>query len=149
MTTPRTMFDKIWHRHAIHVTDDGQTLLYIDRHLLTDGAFHGFNILAASGSTVRRPDQTFAVPDHYVPTRGRADADFADDERRQLVATLDANTRAHGITQFGINDARQGIVHIIGPPFWNIYFDGEGICQLNQARRLILIKKNPVAYQQR
>ena len=63
MITPRTMFDKIWDRHVIHITDDGQTLLYIDRHLLTDGAFHGFNILKASGTTVRRPDQTFAVPD--------------------------------------------------------------------------------------
>ena len=115
MITPRTMFDKIWDRHVIHITDDGQTLLYIDRHLLTDGAFHGFNILKASGSTVRRPDQTFAVPDHYVPTRGRTNADFADDERRQLVATLDANTRTHGITQFGLGDERQGIVHIIGP----------------------------------
>ena len=115
MITPRTMFDKIWDRHVIHTTGDGQTLLYIDRHLLTDGAFHGFNILKASGSLVRRPDQTFAVPDHYVPTRGRTNADFADDERRQLVATLDANTRTHGITQFGLGDERQGIVHIIGP----------------------------------
>ena len=115
MITPCTMFDKIWDRHVIHTTGDGQTLLYIDRHLLTDGAFHGFNILKASGATVRRPDQTFAVPDHYVPTRGRTNADFADDERRQLVATLDANTRTHGITQFGLGDERQGIVHIIGP----------------------------------
>ena len=115
MTAPRTMFDKIWDRHAILTSDDGQTLLHIDRHLLTDGSFHGFNMLAANGHAVRRPDQTFAVPDHYVPTRGRADADFADDERRQLVKTLDANTAAHGITQFGLGDARQGIVHIIGP----------------------------------
>ena len=115
MTAPRTMFDKIWDRHVIHTTDDGQTLLYIDRQLLTDGTFHGFNIMAASGSSVRRPDQNFAVPDHYVPTRGRAVDDFADDERRQLVATLDANTRGHGITHFGLGDARQGIVHIIGP----------------------------------
>ena len=115
MTAPRTMFDKIWDRHAILDSDDGQTLLHIDRHLLTDGSFHGFNMLEANGHDVRRPDQTFAVPDHYVPTRGRADADFADDERRQLVTTLDANTSAHGITQFGLGDARQGIVHIIGP----------------------------------
>ncbi len=115
MTAPSTLFDKIWDRHAIVTTDDGQTLLHIDRHLLTDGSFHGFDMLAANGHSVRRPDQTFAVPDHYVPTRGRGDADFADDERRQLVATLDANTSAHGITQFGLGDARQGIVHIIGP----------------------------------
>jgi 3-isopropylmalate/(R)-2-methylmalate dehydratase large subunit len=115
MTSPRTMFDKIWDRHVIHETDDGQTLLYIDRQLLTDGAFHGFNIMAASGSAVRRPDQNFAVPDHYVPTRNRAAGGFADDERRELVTRLATNARNHGIAHFGLGDARQGIVHVIGP----------------------------------
>ncbi len=115
MSAPSTLFDKIWDRHAILTSDDGQTLLHIDRHLLTDGSFHAFNMLAANGYPVRRPDQTFAVPDHYVPTRGRTDADFADDERRLLVTTLDTNTTSHGITQFGLGDARQGIVHVIGP----------------------------------
>ena len=115
MSAPSTLFDKIWDRHAILTSDDGQTLLHIDRHLLTDGSFHAFNMLAANAYPVRRPDQTFAVPDHYVPTRGRTDADFADDERRLLVTTLDTNTTSHGITQFGLGDARQGIVHVIGP----------------------------------
>ena len=111
MTGPRTMFDKIWDRHVITVSDDGETLIHIDRHLIHDGSFHGFNMLDANGYAVRRPDQTFATPDHYVPTTG----EYADDERRDLVETLARNARVHGIPHFGVGDARQGIVHVIGP----------------------------------
>ncbi len=64
MAQPRTMFEKIWDRHAIFTGDDGQTLLYIDRHLVHDGSFHAFNMLRANGYRPRRPKQTFAMADH-------------------------------------------------------------------------------------
>jgi 3-isopropylmalate/(R)-2-methylmalate dehydratase large subunit len=111
MTNPRTMFDKIWDRHAITISEDGETLIHIDRHLIHDGSFHGFNMLDANNRAVRRPDQTFGTPDHYVPTTG----DYADDERREKVETLAANTARHGIPHFGADDARQGIAHVVGP----------------------------------
>ena len=105
------MFDKIWDRHEITVSDDGETLIHIDRHLIHDGSFHGFNMLEANGYGVRRPDQTFGTPDHYVPTKGK----YADDERRDKVETLARNAETHGIPHFGVGDARQGIVHVVGP----------------------------------
>ena len=115
MSEPRTMFEKIWDRHAIAANADGQTLLYVDRNLVHDGSFHTVDLLEERGYTVRRPDQTFAIPDHYVPTRGRGADDFPDDERRALVTKLDGFARSHGITHFGLDDARQGIIHIVGP----------------------------------
>ena len=57
----KTLFEKIWQRHVVVARDDGQTLLYIDRHLAHDGSFNGFNQLRKQGLSVRRPDQTFAI----------------------------------------------------------------------------------------
>ena len=67
----RTLLDKIWDRHAIVQRDDGQTLLYIDRHFIHDGSRRAFEVLGERGLKVRRPDWTFGTPDHYVPTSGR------------------------------------------------------------------------------
>ena len=69
MAQPRTMFEKIWESHVIVDRDDGQTLLYVDRHLCHDGSFFAFDMLRDTGLAVRRPEQTFTVPDHYVPTQ--------------------------------------------------------------------------------
>ena len=115
MAGPRTMFDKIWDRHAMVESGDGETLLHIDRHFVHDGSFHAFDMLEAHGHAVRRPDQTFATPDHYVPTSGRGTGDYADDERRERVEDLERNAAKYGIPHFGINDRRQGIVHVVGP----------------------------------
>ncbi len=115
MASPRTMFEKIWDRHAIATNEAGQTLLYIDRHLCHELSFHAFNMLNGNGYKVRRPDQTFAVPDHYTPTSGLTPEHFTDAERRLLVTNLASNAAANGITLFGLDDARRGIVHIIGP----------------------------------
>ena len=113
MASPRTIIDKIWDAHAI-LEQNGETLLYIDRHLLHDGSFHAFDALRLEGRKVRRPDQILATPDHYVPTTGRAQG-IPNPAFRDLVESLETNTREAGIAHFGIADRRQGIVHIVGP----------------------------------
>jgi 3-isopropylmalate/(R)-2-methylmalate dehydratase large subunit len=111
---PATLFEKVWSAHEILVRDDGATLLHIDRHLIHDGAANVFKGLAERGLPVRRPDRTFATPDHYVATTGRREA-IAEAYRRDMVDTLEARSREAGITLFGLDDARQGIVHVVGP----------------------------------
>jgi 3-isopropylmalate/(R)-2-methylmalate dehydratase large subunit len=109
------MFDKIWNRHVIVQRDDGQCLLYVDRHLLHDGSFHAFAQLRRENRKLRRPKQVFATPDHYSPTTSRKVDEITDPENREKVVALDQNTRDFGVQQFGIDDARMGIVHVIGP----------------------------------
>ena len=70
MSAPRTMFDKIWEQHVV-TRREGEALLYVDRNLVHEGAFHAFFALAKEGRKVRKPRQTFATADHYVPTVGR------------------------------------------------------------------------------
>ncbi len=112
---PRTLFDKIWDAHLVDRQDDGTCLLYIDRHLVHEvtspQAFEGLNL---AGRKVRRPEATLAVADHNVPTTDRAHG-IADPESRIQVETLARNAAQHGITYFGMDDIRQGIVHIVGP----------------------------------
>jgi 3-isopropylmalate/(R)-2-methylmalate dehydratase large subunit len=114
MAGPQTLFDKIWSRHVV-LEKDGETLLYIDRHLIHDGSGRAFEVLRDRGLTVRRPDRVFATPDHYVPTTSRDVRAIDEPERRVMVESLISNTDATGITHFGITDQRQGIVHVIGP----------------------------------
>ncbi len=115
MAKPRTLFDKIWDSHLVDAQDDGTCLLYIDRHLVHEvtspQAFEG---LRMSGRKARRPDAAIAVADHNVPTTDRSKG-IADEESRIQIETLEKNARDFGITYFGMNDIRQGIVHIIGP----------------------------------
>ena len=111
----QTLFDKIWNAHVVHAQDDGTTILYIDRHLVHEvtspQAFEGLRL---SGRTVRAPKATLAVPDHNVPTEGRARG-IADAESKLQVDTLMNNAAEFGVTCFGMDDKRQGIVHVIGP----------------------------------
>ena len=113
--TPRTLFDKIWESHLVAVDPDGTALLYIDRHLVHEvtspQAFEGLRL---ASRRVRRPEATLAVADHNVPTTDRG-AGIADDESRLQIDTLSANCAEFGIPYFGMDDIRQGIVHIIGP----------------------------------
>jgi 3-isopropylmalate/(R)-2-methylmalate dehydratase large subunit len=111
-SAPRTIIDKIWDAHAIATREDGQTLLWIDRHLLHEGSFHAFDQVRRRGAKVARPDLTFGVADHYVPTRNREG--IAPDIRR-MVDQLVENTTEHGIALFGLDDPRQGIVHVTVP----------------------------------
>jgi 3-isopropylmalate/(R)-2-methylmalate dehydratase large subunit len=116
--TPRTLFDKIWDRHVIVRRGENEALLRVDRHLVTDGSFHAFASLKVNGRKVRKPNQTFAVADHYVPTINREAgiAGMRDDEVRNILELFENNTRTHGIKNaFGIDDPRQGIVHVVGP----------------------------------
>jgi 3-isopropylmalate/(R)-2-methylmalate dehydratase large subunit len=112
---PRTMLEKIWARHRILEREDGQVLLFVDRHLVHDGTAPAFATLRQRGLRPRAPDRIFATPDHYVPTDTRVVADIADPERRGMVEALMRDTAEHGITLFGLRDRRQGIVHVVGP----------------------------------
>ncbi|MCY4497161.1 MAG: aconitase family protein, partial [Rhodospirillaceae bacterium] len=114
MTRPRTMFDKIWDAHAVVRRDDGQVLLYIDRHYVIEGSFHAFDRLRLEGLPARRPRQTFGMADHYVPTRDRH-MGIPDPEARAVVELFGRNTRGQGITAFDMDDPRQGIVHVVAP----------------------------------
>ena len=113
MAEPRTLFDKIWRDHVV-VTQDEAALLYVDRNFVHEGSFHAFANLWHAGRTVRRPRQTFGFADHYVPTTDRAKP-IADPEVRTMVELFDANTARAGIEAYGLADARQGIVHVVGP----------------------------------
>ena len=117
MISPRTLFAKIWDSHVITERPGGDALLHIDRNFVHEGSFHAFGALAKDGRTVRKPRQTFAVADHYVPTVGRErGVDGAEDaDARHMIRLLEENSRVNGIAHYGIDDARQGIVHVIGP----------------------------------
>ena len=111
----QTLYDKLWSAHVVHQESDGTCLLYIDRHLVHEvtspQAFEG---LALAGRKPWRVGANLAVADHNVPTTSREEG-IADPISRLQVDTLDENCDKYGITQFRMNDHRQGIVHIIGP----------------------------------
>ncbi len=111
----RTLYDKLWSSHVVHDYGDGTSLLYIDRHLLHEvSSPQAFEGLRAAGRGVRRPEAHLALADHAVPTRHR-DRPIADPLAREQVALLAANAASFGIRHIGLDDARQGIVHVVGP----------------------------------
>ena len=111
-----TMFEKIWSQHVV-VDKGAEALIYIDRNLLHDGAFHAFGALAKERRKVRKPRQHLATCDHYVPTRNREQGIAAvdDADAREMIRLFDANGADNGIRAFGMSDPNQGIVHVIGP----------------------------------
>jgi 3-isopropylmalate/(R)-2-methylmalate dehydratase large subunit len=111
LPAPLTLFDKLWRSHVVTERDDGLALLWIDRHFVHEGSHHAFGQVAARGAAVARPDLTFGFADHYVPTRGRG-RPIPDASIARMVDLLSANTATHGITLFGLDDPRQGIVHV-------------------------------------
>ncbi len=121
MAQARTLYEKIWDDHVVARREDGTCLIFIDRHLVHEvtspQAFAG---LRAAGRPVRRPDLTLAVPDHNLPTTPRRDAagarlPIADGESAAQLAALEANVAAFGVPYIDAVDARQGIVHVVGP----------------------------------
>jgi len=109
-----TLFDKLWDAHVIVHRADGEALLWVDRHYVHEGSFHAFSRLNERGARVAEPGLTFAVTDHYVPTRGSRRT-IANPDIALMVRTVEENTAAHHVTLFGLDDPRQGIVHVIGP----------------------------------
>ena len=113
--TGKTLYDKLWDAHMVRDNGDGTALLYIDRHLVHEvtspQAFEGLRL---AGRKPWRVGANLATPDHNVPTTDRAQG-IVDPVSRLQVETLDANCAAFGITEFKMNDLRQGIVHVIGP----------------------------------
>lgn len=114
----RTLYDKIWDDHFVTTRDDGSDLMYVDRHLVHEvtspQAFEG---LRQNNLKPRRVSSILATPDHNVPTTSRdINLDGIEDPISKLqVITLDENCNEFGITQFKLDDSRQGIVHVIGP----------------------------------
>ena len=111
---PSTLFDKLWSTHEIVRQPNGDALLWIDRLYLHEGSFHAFEQLARRNAPVAEPGLTFGFADHYVPTHAR-DREIANPEVARMVRTLNENAARHGFALFGLNDPRQGIVHVVGP----------------------------------
>jgi 3-isopropylmalate/(R)-2-methylmalate dehydratase large subunit len=109
------MFEKIWSRHRIMERNDGKILLYVDKQWVHDVTASAFAILRQRNVPVHAPARTFASPDHYVPTISRNLADITDPEKRDMIEALLRDVADTGITLFGIDDPRQGIMHVIGP----------------------------------
>jgi len=114
MNQPQTIIDKLWAAHEILRREDGESLLWVDRHFVHEGSFHAFSRLAERGVGVAEPGLTFGVADHYVPTRGPRRS-ISNPEIARMVRQLEENTARHGVSLFGLDDPRQGIVHVVGP----------------------------------
>src|SRR5215469_10842695 len=113
----KTMFEKIWDSHTVREAPGESTILYIDRHLVHEmTSLQAFPGLRLAGREVHRPDATVAVLDHSVPTvQGRRMLDVVDSESLECLTTMEQNAHEFGLTMYDMADARQGIVHIIGP----------------------------------
>jgi 3-isopropylmalate/(R)-2-methylmalate dehydratase large subunit len=112
--SPSTLFDRLWSAHEIVRQSNGNALLWIDRLYLHEGSFHAFEQLARRNASVAEPGLVFGFADHYVPTHAR-DREIANPEIARMVQTLNENAARHGFTLFGLDDPRQGIVHVVGP----------------------------------
>ncbi|NOR25995.1 MAG: 3-isopropylmalate dehydratase large subunit [Desulforhopalus sp.] len=116
----KTLYDKLWESHIVEDRSDGTSLLYIDRHLIHEvtspQAFEGIKL---AGRKIWRPGANLATPDHNVPTlteeRKGGIAGIVDPFSRLQVEILNINCQEQGIVEFGMEDKRQGIVHVVGP----------------------------------
>jgi 3-isopropylmalate/(R)-2-methylmalate dehydratase large subunit len=111
----RTLFDKVWDDHIVHAAPGEPDLLYVDLHLVHEVTSpQAFDGLRMAGRPVRRPDLALATIDHGVPTTGR-ELGITDPLSRRQIEALISNCAEFGITLYGLDDPRQGIVHVIGP----------------------------------
>tara|TARA_B100000683_G_scaffold124165_1_gene121630 strand:- start:653 stop:2068 length:1416 start_codon:yes stop_codon:yes gene_type:complete len=111
---PKTLFEKIWSRHEILTRDDGASLLSIDRHLCHEGSFHAFDKLKMENRTVRCPELTVAIADHYVSTSFPEKGNEVE-ALRVPIEKLEINSKDAGIRLYGVGSKEQGIVHVVGP----------------------------------
>ncbi len=115
MTTPSSLFDKVWNAHAVRELPDGQTQLFIGLHLVHEVTSpQAFAMLKEMGLPVRFPGQTFATVDHIVPTDSQL-RPLADPLAEEMMVALEESCREHGIQLFDPASGHQGIVHVIGP----------------------------------
>jgi len=120
LTEPRTLFEKLWDAHVVRAaTPDTPAVIYIDLHLIHEVTTpQAFSVLRERGLKVRRPDRTFATTDHATPTEFERVGEkivIRDPQARTQVETLEKNCHDFGITLYGLDHERQGIVHVIGP----------------------------------
>lgn len=113
MGAPQTMLDKLWATHEVLQREDGVSLLWVDRHLVHEGSHHAFAKISERDLPVAEPALTFAVVDHYAPTRGRSR--IADPQITRMIDTLRSNATAHGLRLYDLDNPHQGIVHVVGP----------------------------------
>ena len=114
--TPQSIFEKLWSSHHI-LTEEGESLMYVDVALAQENTLHGFVALEKSGRKVLRPQQIYAFTDHYVPTTGRAKGvdGIPDTGIRNMVIDLQNMANKYGVTLFGMDHEYQGIMHIVPP----------------------------------
>ena len=111
----KTLFDKIWDGHVVRSIHDGPDVLYIDRHYIHEVTSpQAFNGLKQRGIPVFRPERTIATADHNIPTKDQH-LQIRDELSRNQVERLAENCSTYGIEFFGLNHAKNGIVHVIGP----------------------------------
>jgi 3-isopropylmalate/(R)-2-methylmalate dehydratase large subunit len=115
MCAANTLYDKLWQQHLVRTDESGTSLIYIDRHLVHEvtspQAFEGLRL---AGRAPRRLSSILATPDHNVPTRDR-DQGIADPIAKLQIDTLDKNCKEFGVTEYDLDDIRQGILHVVGP----------------------------------
>ena len=115
ITTPKTMLEKIWDDHVVHAEPGKQVILYVDLQLVHEvTSAQAFEGLRLASRKVRRPGRTIATADHNIPTTDRS-LPIADPISKRQIDTLRENCREFGIKLYDLHDAKQGIVHIIGP----------------------------------
>lgn len=115
MSSPSTLYDKLWDSHLVHQEVDGTAMLYVDRHLINEvTSAQAFEALAEVGRKPWNANANLAVSDHVVPTLNRA-AGINDELSRLQIETLEANCRKTAIQYIALDDVRQGILHIVGP----------------------------------
>ena len=122
MKQPQTLFEKVWNKHVVVQEPDSPAILYIDLHLIHEVTSpQAFTEIRERGLKVRRPDRTFGVVDHGIPTLPGKDGaakgrmEFADDLCRKQIEQLEKNCADFGITLFGVESPNQGVVHVVGP----------------------------------
>jgi 3-isopropylmalate/(R)-2-methylmalate dehydratase large subunit len=101
-----TLFDRLWDSHVIATREDGEALLWVDRHYVHEGSHHAFRKLHERGLPLAEPNLTFGYADHYVPTRGRPV--IGDPEVAGMVSFLRENAARHGFRHFDLDDPAQG-----------------------------------------